>query len=408
MTPETSMHDVQDVSLTTAPKLFGGTLMDPVPDPYPVYSRLRRERPVVGMSGMIGVSYLVTRYEHVVAALKDPVTFSSRGNARGIGVVMGRTILEMDGTPHVRHRKIVTPAFSPRALRNGTAALISRTVHALIDEFAADGRADLVPQLTFTFPLRVIAHIIGIPIDDFATFHQKAIDLISVGDDPRRGFAAAQWIMDYLRPILAERRAEPRDDLLSTLVHAEVAGERLTEEEVLSFLRLLLPAGAETTYRLTGSTLFALLSHPEVLEELRADPGRLDAILEEVLRWESPVQYVSREATRDVDLGGIVLPAGGLAMLAIGSANRDETHFDDPDRFVVDRRNIGDHVAFGFGEHFCAGSHLGKLEAKIAVGALLERLPNLRLDRDTPARMVGLAFRSPDRLPVRFDVRRPR
>jgi cytochrome P450 len=398
------MHDTTDAALTTAPKLFGGTLMDPVPDPYPVYRRLRRERPVIAMAGMIGTSYLVTRYEHVVAALKDPGTFSSRGNARAIGLVMGKTILEMEGTAHVRHRKIVTPAFSPRALRSGIDAVISRTVHALIDDFAADGRADLVPQLTFTFPLRVIAHIIGIPIDDFATFHRKAIDLISVGDDPQRGFAAAQWIMDYLRPILAERHADPQGDLLSTLVHAEVEGERLTEEEVLSFLRLLLPAGAETTYRLTGSSLFALLSHPEVLEEVRADPARFDAVLEEVLRWESPVQYVSREATRDVELGGCLVPEGGLAMFAIGSANRDEAHFADPDRFVVGRPNVADHVAFGFGEHFCAGSHLGKLEAKIAVGALLERLPNLRLDPDVPARVVGLAFRSPDRLPVRFDV----
>ncbi len=403
------MHDqraerTDDVGPTTAPKLFGGTLMDPVPDPYPVYRRLRRERPAIAIAGMIGTTYLVTRYEHVVAALKDPATFSSRGNARAIGLVMGKTILEMEGRQHLLHRKIVTPAFSPRALRSGIDGMIERTVHGLVDRFAADGRADLVPQLTFTFPLRVIAQIIGIPIDDFTAFHQKAIDLISVGDDPERGFAAAQWIIDYMRPILAERRAEPREDLLSTLVHAEVEGERLTEDEVLSFLRLLLPAGAETTYRLTGTTLFALLSHPELLDQVRRDPARIDAVLEEVLRWESPVQYVSREATRDVELDGCVVPEGGLAMLAIGSANRDEARFDDPDRFVVGRRNVSDHVAFGFGEHFCAGSHLGKLEAKIAVAALLERLPNLRFDPDLPARMVGLAFRSPDRLPVRFDV----
>lgn len=398
------MQDSNDAALTTAPRLFGGTLMDPVVDPYPVYARLRREQPAIGVQGMIGVTHLVTRYDHVVAALRDSATFSSRGNARAIGLVMGKTILEMEGREHLRHRKIVTPAFSPRALRSGIDRMIARTIDALIDDFAGDGHADLVPQLTFTFPLRVVAEIIGVPIDDFATFHQKAIDLISVGDDPQRGFEAAEWIVAYLRPILEARRVEPRDDLLSTLVHAEVDGERLTEEEVVSFLRLLLPAGAETTYRLTGTTIFALLSHPEVLEEVRANASRLDAVIEEVLRWESPVQYVSREATRDVDLGGCLLPEGGLAMLALGSANRDETRFEDPDRFVVGRPNIGDHVAFGFGEHFCLGSHLGKLEAKLAVTALLARLRNLRLDPDLPARVVGLAFRSPDRLPVRFDV----
>jgi cytochrome P450 len=262
-----------------------------------------------------------------------------------------------------------------------------------------------VSQFTFTFPLRVMARIIGIPIDDFDAFHHQALALISVADDPQKGLAAAQWIIDYLRPILHARRDDPREDLMSTLAHAEVEGERLTDDEVLSFLRLLLPAGAETTYQLTGSTLFACLSHPEVLAQVRADPNAMDAVIEEVLRWESPVQYVSREVTRTVDLDGWEVPEGGLIMFAIGSANRDETRFEDPDRFVLNRPNIGDHVAFGFGEHFCAGSHLGRLEARVAVPALLDRLPNLRLDPAEACQMVGLAFRSPDRLPVLFDPR---
>jgi cytochrome P450 len=395
----------QDLEPMTAPQLFGGSLMSPVPDPYGVYRRLRHEQPVVALKGFLGTSYMVTRYAHVVAALKDPAVYSSRGNARGIGLVMGRTILEMEGKEHQRHRKIVTPAFSPRALRNGIETTIDEIVHALIDGFAGDGRADLVSQFTFTFPLRVMARIIGIPIDDFDAFHHQALALISVADDPQKGLAAAQWIIDYLRPILHARRDDPREDLMSTLAHAEVEGERLTDDEVLSFLRLLLPAGAETTYRLTGSTLFACLSHPEVLAPVRADPNAMDAVIEEVLRWESPVQYVSREVTRTVDLDGWEVPEGGLIMFAIGSANRDETRFEDPDRFVLNRPNIGDHVAFGFGEHFCAGSHLGRLEARVAVPALLDRLPNLRLDPAEACQMVGLAFRSPDRLPVLFDPR---
>src|SRR5262249_39262136 len=155
----------------------------------------------------------------------------------------------------------------------------------------------------------------------------------------------AQLIVDYLRPILEERRREPQGDLVSTLVHAEVEGERLTEEEVLGFLRLLLPAGAETTYRLTGSVIHALLSHPEVLDEVRANPAALDLAIEETLRWESPVQYVSREATRDVEIGGTLLRAGQLCMMAVGSANRDEERFADPDRFDLHRKGAGDHVA---------------------------------------------------------------
>jgi cytochrome P450 len=383
--------------------LFGGTMMSPVPDPYPVYRRLRTEQPAICLRGVLGPTHLVTRYDDVVAGLKDGKIFSSRGNARGIGLVMGRTILEMEGPEHLRQRKIVTPFFSPRALRERVEKVVYEKVHGLIDDFASDGRADLVEQFTFTFPLRVMADIIGIPIQDFEQFHRWALDLISISDDPKRGFDAATLIVQYLKPILAERRHEPRQDLLSALAHAEVEGERLTDEEVLSFLRLLLPAGAETTYRLSGSTLFSLLTHPRVREEVEADPSRVDAVIEETLRWESPVQYTSREATVRVEFDGCEVPEGGLIMFAIGSANRDERHWDRPDEFVLGRRNIGDHVAFGFGEHYCAGSFLGRLEARVAVQALLERLPNLRLAPGETATMVGLAFRSPDRLPVRFD-----
>ncbi len=387
--------------MPTTTELFGGTMLDPVPDPYAVYRRLRREQPVLLVQGILGEDYLVTRHDDVRAVLTDPERFSSRGNARGIGLVMGRTILEMEGREHIRHRNLVTPFFGPSAMRGGVEAAIGDIAHDLIDRFAADGHADLVAQFTFTFPLRVICRIIGIPVDDYAAFHRWALDLLAVGDDPARGFAAAAHIVEYLQPILDQRKREPQGDLLSKLVHAEVGGQRLSDEEVLSFLRLLLPAGAETTYRLIGSMLFALLMHPHALEEVRADRAALEVAMEETLRWESPVQYVSRETTQPLTLSGVDLPAGALVSLALGSANRDETHYPDPDRFDL-RRRPDDHLAFGFGQHFCAGSHLARAEARIAVGALLDRLPNLRRDPAQASTVVGLAFRSPNRLPVRF------
>ncbi|MBM4247349.1 MAG: cytochrome P450 [Deltaproteobacteria bacterium] len=388
--------------LESATRLFGGTMMSPVPDPYPVYRRLRNERPVVVLDSQLGRSALVSRYDDVAAALKDGAAFSSRGNARGIGLVMGRTILEMEGREHLRQRRLVTPAFSPRALREGLDVVVETIVNQLVDQFVNDGKADLVPQFTFTFPLRVMAHVMALPIDDFEQFHHWALDLLSISDDPQRGFDAAQKIVDYLRPFLEERRATPGADLISTLVHAEVDGEKLTEEEVLSFLRLLLPAGAETTYRLTGSLIHALLTHPEALDQVRSDPAGLDRAIEETLRWEAAVQYVSRETTREVEIADTTIGAGELVMLAVGSANRDERRFDDPDRFVLGRENVADHLAFGFGEHFCLGSNLARLEARAAVRILLDRLPNLRLAPDADGRIVGLAFRSPDRLPVVF------
>jgi len=395
---------MSETPMATTNKLFGGTMMSPIVDPYSVYKRLRDDHPALPVNTMMGIIHMITRYDDVLTVLKDGKTYSSKANARGIGIVMGRTILEMEGKEHVRFRNIIAPFFGPRTMKAETGELVGRVVNRLIDEFAGAGAADLVQQFTFTFPMEVMANIIGVPVDDYHAFHRMALDLISVGDDPAKGFQAAQDLVTYLSPLMAQRKAEPRGDLLSKLVHAEVDGSHLTDEEVLGFLRLLLPAGAETTYRLTGSCLYALLRHPEVYEEVRADRSAIDLLIQETLRWESPVQFVSREATEDLEFSGQSVPAGALLSVTVGSANRDERHFADPDRFDLHRKNE-DHLAFGFGAHFCAGSHLALMEARTALNALLDRLPNLRLDADQECNVVGLAFRSPNRLPVHFDAR---
>jgi len=387
--------------LATTQQLFGGSMMSPIPDPYPAYRRLRDEQPVIALNTMMGIIHMVTRYDDIAMILRDQRRFSSRGNARGIGLVMGRTLLEMDGVEHVRHRNLISPFFSPLSMRSSMPPVVDEIVHALIDGFVGDGCADLVKQFTFVFPMRVIAHIIGVPIDDYAQFHHMALDLISMGDDPARAFAASQALVEYLTPLLAARKVEPTDDLLSKLLHAEIDGQRLTDEEVINFLRLLLPAGADTTYRLSGTCLHVLLTQPDVREAVLADRGKIEPLIQEVLRWESPVQFVSRETTEPVVVSGHEIPAEALLSVTIGSANRDERKFADPDRFDLERKN-DDHLGFGFGQHFCAGSHLARLETRAALNALLDRLPNLRLRPDEPSRVVGLAFRSPDRLPVVF------
>lgn len=383
-------------------ELFGGHFMSPVPDPYTAYARLRAQEPVALLDLWMGPGYLVTRYDDVRAVCTDPLAFSSHSNANGIGLVMGRTILEMDAKEHTKHRSIIAPAFVPKALRSDLPELIGSLVHQLIDEFAPSGRAELVAQFTSTIPIRVIAYVIGIPIEDYRTFHHWGLDIIGFTDDPPRGFAAAQNLVEFLRPLLAQRRAEPTGDLMSRLTHAEVDGERLSDEEIFSFLRLLLPAGAETTFRLMGNLIYALLDTPGALDEVRADHRKIDWAIEEALRWESPVQYASRETTRALSLAGVDLPEGAQILLALGSANRDETRFANADRFDLQRRPE-EHFAFGFGRHFCAGSHLARLEARMAVAALLDRLPNLRFEPGAERQIVGLAFRSPTALPVRFD-----
>jgi cytochrome P450 len=382
--------------------LIGGNMMSPIEDPYRVYGRLRRESPVLAVNTMLGINYLVTRYDDVAFLLRNAEIFSSRGNARGIGMVMGRTLLEMDGVEHVRHRNLISPFFSPLAMRSTMPPVVEEVVNELIDEWQGEGRVDLVSRFTFIFPMRVIANIIGVPIDDHAAFHRMALDLISIADDPARGLEASQELVAFLTPLLAERRAAPQEDLLSKLLCAEVDGHRLSDEEVLSFLRLLLPAGADTTYRLTGNVLWVLLHDADLLQRVASDRSLLEKVIQEVLRWESPVQLVSRETTRDTELAGTKIPAETIVSAILGSANRDPEKFPDPDVFDLDRDNE-DHVGFGFGRHYCAGSHLARLETRTAVNAVLDRLKNVRLDGDQPSRIVGVAFRSPDRLPVRFD-----
>ncbi len=377
--------------------------MAPIEDVHSVYSRLRREDPVHKMETPFGESAFVSRFADVHTVLKDDETFSSRSNGdRGIALVMGRTIIGMDGREHLRHRALITPSLAPRALRGDFPMLVDRIAHDLIGEFAEKGSADLVSEFTFVYPLRVFTEILGLPPDDVRTFHDWAIDLSHVASDPQRGLASSAKMKDYLAPVVAAKRAQPSDDLISKVATAEVDGARLTDEEVISFLRLLVIAGAETTYHLLGSTLAVLLRDPDLLEHVRADRGRIAALLDETLRWESPVQIITRETVRDTVLSGVAIPSGMDIVVGIGSANRDETRFPEADRFDIDRQGEP-HIAFGFGKHYCAGSRFALLEATVAIDALLDRLPELRADPDAaPARIVGVAFRGPDHLRVRF------
>ena len=384
-------------------ELFGTCDLLALRDPYAVYRRLRRNRPVLPVDMFVGSTWFVTRHDDVREALRNDALYSNRSNAKAISLVMGRTIVEMDGREHLRHRNLVTPALAPRALRGDFPVLVAEIAHELIDGFARRGSADLVAEFSFVYPLKVFARILGLPDEDWAEVHRWAIDLIGIARDPARGIAASQTLAGYLTPFLTERRADPTGDLISRLAHAEVDGGRLTDEEVVSFLRLLVVAGAETTYHLIGSALYALLTHPEQLAEVAADPSLVPAVLAEALRWEAPVQIVTRETLEPVTLSGVDVPACVSLTLAIGSANRDETRFEAPDRFDL-HRAPSEHVAFGYGKHYCAGSRLAELEARVALEALFERLPGLRLEPGAECAVVGLAFRGPDRLPVRFQA----
>ncbi len=380
---------------------FDPQLMFDFPDPYPMFAEMRRLNPVAHISMMNRESYVVTRYDDVSAVLRDGDTYSSRANAE-VSKFMGRTILEMDGKEHTRHRSLISSIFSARAI-DALQPVIDALVHERIDAFVSDGRADLVSALTTIFPVQVIAHIVGVPRTDYTSFMRWSLDLIAFSKNPPRGHEASRTLHGYLHPIVRARRSTPREDVITKLVTCTVEGVGLTDDEVISFLRLLMPAGAETTSRLMGSMLFALLVDRENrLERVRADRSLIPWVIEETLRWETPVLFVARQAMRATEIGGVAVPEGMAVSAVIASANRDETHYRDPDRFDLDRR-ADDHLSFGFGRHFCLGYHLAKMEARAALTAVLDRLPGLRLDPDVePPRITGLAFRSPPTLHVRF------
>jgi len=371
------------------------------PDPYPLFASLRQSSPVLRVEQFRRETFMVTRYDDVARVLRDNDTFSSRANAQ-LSEVMGRNIIQMDGQEHQKHRQIVQYAFHFKSI----AALedyMRETVHQLIDRFAGEGHANLVEQFSEPFPIRVIAKLSGVTIQDFDQFKQYALDIIGFTKDAAKGLAASRAMKEFLLPIIAERRAEPIDDVLSRLATGEVDGQKLDDEEIVSFMRLLLPAGAETTFRWIGSTLYALLHHPAQFAEVLADRSLVGNALEETLRWETPVLFVGRETTRDVEVAGVEIPANKLVTPVIGSANRDESRYPDPDRWDL-HRGADDHLSFGGGRHFCLGYHLARIEARIALDAILDRLRNLRLDPERPAQIVGLAFRSPKSLHVHFDA----
>ncbi len=385
-------------------ELLDTSIISEVRDPYPMFAEMRRSQPVsaIDLPGH-QVYYVVLRYDDVCAVLRDPETFSSRIMREVMGPVMGRTILEMDGRAHTVHRGLVSNAFRPKSIERYARTLVEPVVNDLLDRICAqNGRAELVNDLTLNYPLTIIAYMLGIEIADYPTFQQWSLDLISYQPRrPEKGLAASRALRQYLAPIIAERRRKPREDLISELVAAEVEGEHLTDEDIFGFLLLLLPAGAETTFRLLGNVLFALLAHPEALAEVRADSGELHWALEETLRWEPPLLGTARMLTRAVTLSGVEIPAGGRLSAMVGPANRDEDHYRDPDRFDL-HRHADDHLAFGLGKHFCLGYHLARLEVITAVRAVLDRLPNIRLDPAQDCHIQGVTFRSPNRLPVLF------
>ena len=373
-------------------------------DPFPTYAELRRDAPVCWHEGA-GL-WSVARHADVMTVSRDPKTFcSGKGvlaNDRGRPIAGSDSIIYLDPPDHHRYRKLVSSGFTPRRI----AALESRVrelAAELLEGVEAGRPFDLVEQLSAPLPLLVIAELLGIPFDDRDRFKTWSDAVIDAADEPgEETFTIAAELWQYFEGVIDERRRSPSGDLISVVATAEVDGELLTDLELNGFCMTLLVAGNETTRNLISGGVQALTEHPDQLAALAADPTLVPAAVEEMLRWVTPVLSFARTATRDVELGGQQVGAGDYVLMLYQSANRDEETFGPTaERFDIGR-TPNPHVAFGFGEHFCLGASLARLEARIVFDELLRRFSTIELAGD-PEWLGSTLMHSIVRLPVMLE-----
>lgn len=393
---------------------FGPTAML---DPYPEIARLRKASSV--WEGNLRVQcgyppdlttrhlkhYAVLGYDAVTEVLNNPALYSNSVNNNNIGVSFGRSVTTMDPPEHTGFRRLFQRAFMRPMIQHWGDELIPSVIHEIIDEFAGDGRADLVSQFTRKFPFHFIHEILALPQADRATFHKLAVGQVAIIYDEAHGMDAIGKLKSYLTGLVEARRRNPMSDgdIVSVLANAEVDGERIPDDVVIAFFRQLMTAGGDTSYHGSGSILTGLLTNPDQLDEVRANRDLVPVAIDEGLRWNCPVLAIFRTPTQEVELAGRLLKPGDCLDVIIGSANRDDTAYEHPDLFDIHRPQKR-HNAFGFGPHICIGQHLARLEVGIAINAILDRLPNLRLDPDyPPPHVVGIGTRGPEEIHVLFD-----
>ena len=380
-------------------------------DPYPVYASLRTRDPV--HRSRLLKAWLFTRHADVDAILRDHRHF---GNDPRTGTLSSRqramlpppdefTMLFLDPPDHTRLRSLVTKAFTPKAI-NDLEPRIRGILGSLLDDIEDPAEFDLMQAVARPLPVIVIAEMLGVPPEDRDVFRiwsaQRARMLEpTIGPDEREAGEAASRAFDaYFRPIVEARRAEPRDDIVSALARVEDDGGHLTERETLNMLRLLLIAGNETAVNLIGNGMLALLRHPEQLQRLRNDPSLIPAAVEELLRFDSPIQTDVRRVLADCEVNGLALRKRDNVVLLLGAANRDPDVFEDPDRLDVGRSQ-GPHLSFGRGIHHCLGAPFARLEGRIVLEMLLDRFPRIGLLAERPRFRKGIVLRGLESLTVR-------
>ncbi len=389
-------------------------------NPFPFYAQLRAEAPVFPVTVPMPTkqrAWLVTRYSDVQDVLKDARFAKNPRNAMSPEQLkkmpwippmfkpLEQNMLDLDSPDHTRLRALVHRAFTPRLIEQMRDEIQTLT-DELLDAAEPKGSMDLIADFALPLPLTIIGRILGVPAEDNDKFHHWTKTLLSAGTKMNY-FVVIPTIMSfmrYLKKLIKERRAHPKDDLVTALVQAKDGSDQLSGDEVLAMIFLLLVAGHETTVNLIGSGSLALLEHPDQLEKLRSEPAIIKPAIEELLRFVCPVEMATeRYAREDITIAGTTIPRGELVLAVIGSANRDANYFDNPDCLDVTREN-NKHLAFGLGAHYCLGAPLSRLEGQIAISTLIRRMPNLRLSiaPDQIRWRGGIILRGLEALPVSF------
>ncbi|WP_223446185.1 cytochrome P450 [Pseudomonas sp. BF-R-19] len=385
-------------------------------DPYPELARLRQDSPVqaIDLRAHFGVTidqsmeglnpYVILGHKEVSEVLSNHADYSSKIFERNLGEVFGATITAMDTPEHGRYRRLFQAAFTPVRL-DAMRLKFQGVIDRLLSNFMHRGKADLVQEFAFHFPFQFITDLMELPMADRPLFHKIAFAQTTIGFAPYHGREASRILGNYLTQLCEVRRElKSSDDFVSLICNAEVENERLPDDVTISFFRQLMNAGGDTSYHGFSNALTALFSNPDQLEAVKNDRSLIPLAIDEALRWNCPVMIVHRTPKRDVVLGGVEIEAGANLIVCLGAANRDENVFPEPDKFDIFRERKR-HVAFGFGLHVCIGQHLARMELTMALNALLDRLPNLRLDPDSPPPVVtGLGMRGAHSVNVVWDL----
>lgn len=380
--------------------------VDPIIDFYERTAALQAEgRRVAPVRFNGGIAWLILKHKDLAEAYSDEEGLpAAPAYERHTVPIEGRTILAMTGEEHRIQRALVSAAFQPAAIRRLVDRTLVPVANGLIDAFADKKEVDIAAAFARVYPFSVISQMLTIPITDEKNVIDWVFMMLRYFWEPQKAMTARAALDAYVKPIIEARRRNPGDDIISRLTVAEVEGHRLSEDQILTFVRVLYPAGAETTFLAISGMMFEVLSNPDILEHLRAKPQDRPAAVEESLRKAGPLAVLPRYTQSAVTIGGVKIPANSWLLYGNGPAGHDSDEYADPESFLLGRDN-NRHLAFGKGPHFCIGSHLAREEMRIALSLLLDRLPGLRLIKDDSVRITGTGgiLRGAYKLPVTFD-----